>query len=39
MRDAQVVRRQNGLAIQYQYDVDGRIARKTEHFNGVSNVL
>ena len=29
MRDAQVVRRQNGLAIQYQYDVDGRIARKT----------
>ena len=39
MRDAQVVRRQNGLAIQYQYDVDGRIARKTEHFNGASNEL
>lgn len=39
MRDAQVVRRQNGLAIQYQYDVDGRIARKTEQFNGASNVL
>ena len=39
MRDAQVVRRQNGLAIQYQYDVSGRIARKTEQFNGASNVL
>ena len=39
MRDAQVVRRQNGLAIQYQYDADGRIARKTEQFNGSSNVL
>ncbi|MDD3684469.1 MAG: RHS repeat protein [Desulfovibrio desulfuricans] len=39
MRDAQVARRQNGLEIQYQYDAAGRIARKTEQFNGASNVL
>ena len=39
MRDVQVVRRQNGLEIQYQYDAAGRIARKTEQFNGASNVV
>ena len=39
MHDAKEVRRQNGLAVQYCRDAHGRIVRKTELFNGKSNVL
>lgn len=39
MRDAEEVRSQKGLTVQYVRDARGRIARKTEQFNGASNVL
>ena len=39
MQQAEEARRQNGLTVQYKRDARGRIARKTEQFNGSSNVL
>ena len=39
MQQAEEARRQNGLTVQYKRDARGRIARKTEQFNGASNVL
>ena len=39
MHDAEEVRKQNGLTVAYGRNASGRIARKTEQFNGSSNVL
>ena len=39
MQQAEEARRQNGLTVQYVRDARGRIVRKTEQFNGSSNVL
>ena len=39
MSEAEETRRQNGLTVLYVRDARGRIARKTEQFNGASNVL
>ena len=39
MQKSEETRRQNGLTVQYKRDARGRIARKTEQFNGASNVL
>ena len=39
MHDAEEVRKQNGLTVEYGRNASGRIARKTEMFNGSSNVL
>ena len=39
MQQAEEVRKQNGLTVQYVRDARGRIARKTEQFNGISNAL
>ena len=39
MQQAEETRRHNGLTVQYMRDARGRIARKTEQFNGSSNVL
>lgn len=39
MHDVEEVRKQNGLTVEYGRNASGRIARKTELFNGSSNVL
>lgn len=39
MQQAEEVRKQNGLTVEYGRNASGRIARKTEQFNGSSNVL